>query len=385
MTAVAAALGAIDLSAHFAGSSLSRTHEAIDTTTVGRALGAFAVVAVVVVLSGRFSIELRGGGKVSLALPALLAAPAVLDPALAAAGIIAGLAVGLALDRPMPTGTSKSIPLALPAVLVGIAAHVVLRDTDLRRAVLATVLAGGLVSTMFEVTARVRGLLGMARSQLRETLQVVACLASGGALLGVTAERGGPFAGLIPLLPMTVLAGSYRAAALARRVADETLDALATIPEVAGNATPGHAPRLILLVEAIADARGLSWDDREALRTAARLHRLDRVLDDPDPIFAQLLLDAHEAALLEAVRHPARRTADGLAAVLRVADTFAALAATRGMTLGEAITLLRNAHRDGAEALAADELLGVLDRRPRLLATLLADDGFLVTPLGMPG
>lgn len=135
--------------------------------------------------------------------------------------------------------------------------------------VLRTV-AGGAGYAAFEARDRRRG----RRPPLRRTWPLDLGLACSAALLALAYRRGGPLLTPIALVPLVISRFSYARYALARDAFQQTVAALAVVPEVAGLVAVGHSERTARYAAAMCDLLGLPQATRERVDSAARLHHV---------------------------------------------------------------------------------------------------------------
>ncbi|MFN8036927.1 MAG: hypothetical protein U0V73_13410 [Acidimicrobiia bacterium] len=196
----------------------------------------------------------------------------------------------------------------------------------------------------------------------------------------------GPLLFSVPLLAAWY---SFEQLRNTRLTYDQTIRALAVVPELGGHVRDGHAERVTSLVLAIAEELDLTRYEIEQLEMAALLHHIGQVvLDDPEYLGREL--QQHEIAeatagllhstaylspagdIVEAVRQPHRggeatpRTALG-AQTLKVASDFDDLACGDRRRMAGAVETLYSApgYLYDPRVLAALET--VLQRRGALL------------------
>ena len=103
-----------------------------------------------------------------------------------------------------------------------------------------------------------------------------------GALFGLTFDVARWFAFVIAALPFLFAAGAFRRLAEAKRTYNQTVRALAQIPEAAGHVHPGHALRVAALATSLAETMGLDHRSVEDVEWSAYLHDIGRIsLNDP--------------------------------------------------------------------------------------------------------
>lgn len=111
---------------------------------------------------------------------------------------------------------------------------------------------------------------------------VFVSLMAAGALFGLAYEAIGPWAVAVAVLPYGFAAGAFRRLAETKRTYEQTLVALAQIPEVGGHTEPGHAARTNELSLAVADRIGVSRSEWEKINYASYLHDIGRItLNEP--------------------------------------------------------------------------------------------------------
>lgn len=170
---------------------------------------------------------------------------------------------------------------------------------------------------------RVTGRLGVPRADARTVLRINASLAGAGALVVVLAERRGPGSAVLALGPLWVLTAALNADATARTTAGETIEALATLPEISGRAPTGHNGRVVDLAVAMAEELGLRGGARDAVRAAAYLHHLADTFTPVAPTLDRLHLPEGTRTLLApAVTPAAPAEASTARTILQVACAF---------------------------------------------------------------
>lgn len=111
---------------------------------------------------------------------------------------------------------------------------------------------------------------------------VFVSLISTGALFGLAYEAIGELALAVAVLPYAFTAGAFRRLSQTKRTYEQTLVALAQIPEVGGHTQLGHADRTNELATAIAERIGVSPREHERISYAAFLHDIGRItLNEP--------------------------------------------------------------------------------------------------------
>lgn len=103
-----------------------------------------------------------------------------------------------------------------------------------------------------------------------------------GALFGLAYEAIEGWALAVAILPYSFTAGAFRRLAQTRRTYEQTLIALAQIPEVGGHTALGHAARTNDLATAVAERIGVGPREYEHISYAAFLHDIGRItLNEP--------------------------------------------------------------------------------------------------------
>ena len=103
-----------------------------------------------------------------------------------------------------------------------------------------------------------------------------------GALFGLAYEAIEGWALAVAVLPYAFTAGAFRRLAQTRRTYEQTLIALAQIPEVGGHTQMGHAARTNDLATAVAERIGVGPREYEHISYAAFLHDIGRItLNEP--------------------------------------------------------------------------------------------------------
>ena len=149
--------------------------------------------------------------------------------------------------------------------------------------------AAGLGAFLMEIllhvvfTGRMRGgrtRHGMASSASDATV-FISLLATGG-LFGLSFEAIGAFALAVAVLPYAFTAGAFRRLSQTKQTYEQTLVALAQIPEVGGHTHVGHAARTNDLATAVAERIGVSPKEYERINYASFLHDIGRItLNEP--------------------------------------------------------------------------------------------------------
>jgi hypothetical protein len=111
---------------------------------------------------------------------------------------------------------------------------------------------------------------------------VFVSLIATGALFGLAYEAIGPWALAVAVLPYAFTAGAFRRLSQTKRTYEQTLVALAQIPEVGGHTQLGHAARTNDLATAVAERIGVSRREYERINYASFLHDIGRItLNEP--------------------------------------------------------------------------------------------------------
>ena len=111
---------------------------------------------------------------------------------------------------------------------------------------------------------------------------VFVSLIATGALFGLAYEAIQGWALAVAVLPYAFTAGAFRRLSQTRETYEQTLIALAQIPEVGGHTPLGHAARTNDLATAVAERIGVSPKDYERINYASFLHDIGRItLNEP--------------------------------------------------------------------------------------------------------
>lgn len=103
-----------------------------------------------------------------------------------------------------------------------------------------------------------------------------------GALLGLSYEAIEEWAVAVAVVPYAFTAAAFRRLAQTKETYEQTLIALAQIPEVGGHTPIGHAARTNDLATAVAERIGVSPKDYERINYASFLHDIGRItLNEP--------------------------------------------------------------------------------------------------------
>ena len=125
---------------------------------------------------------------------------------------------------------------------------------------------------------RVRGAFPSAAADVAVFVSLMAT----GALFALAFEAIGAWAVAVAVLPYGFAAGAFRRLAQTKRTYEQTLVALAQIPEAGGHTEPGHAARTNELSLAVADRIGVSPGEWEQVNYASYLHDIGRItLNEP--------------------------------------------------------------------------------------------------------
>lgn len=111
---------------------------------------------------------------------------------------------------------------------------------------------------------------------------VFVALMAAGALFGIAYEAISAWAIAVAILPYSFTAAVFRRVADTRRTYEQTLVALAQIPEVGGHTALGHAKRTNELSVAVAEWIGVTPKQFEQINYASYLHDIGRItLNEP--------------------------------------------------------------------------------------------------------
>ncbi len=111
---------------------------------------------------------------------------------------------------------------------------------------------------------------------------VFVSLIATGALFGLAYEAIGASAFAVAVLPYAFTAGAFKRLSQTKETYEQTLIALAQIPEVGGHTPIGHAARTNELATAVAERIGVSPKDYERINYASFLHDIGRItLNEP--------------------------------------------------------------------------------------------------------
>lgn len=205
---------------------------------------------------------------------------------------------------------------------------------------------------------------------------VRAALLSSAALFALTTGRGWWMAA-IAVLPLAGVRFAYGRLVEARRTYDQTIRALAIVPELAGHVAMGHAERTAAYVDAMAEMLGMSRAERDRAVTAARLHHIGHIgLPEGRPhdplqvarsgrdILAETAFLADVAAVVAGTGAPAPE-GGGADAVVAVASAFDDLVGEDPGRAPGALAIVTG--RFGAGSPAVEALRAALAARPDLV------------------
>jgi hypothetical protein len=222
---------------------------------------------------------------------------------------------------------------------------------------------------------------------------VYVALLCGAALLAIAYDQG-PWTAVVAASPLLLTRFSFQRYSLARRTYDQTIQALAIVPELAGHASIGHGERTGAYAELIADEMRLDGTAARRLTIASRLHHIGHLsLPDMDadgvgaPNFAEVswlgggilretkflaevaeLLEA--GALADLGQRPARHLAIETA-VLQVASDFDDYVGDDPARVDDALALVAGHHTDPDAAAAIAALGRVVAARPDTVAAAI--------------
>jgi len=262
-----------------------------------------------------------------------------------------------------------------------------------RDLVVVGVLAVGVV--YFGVDAAVvRRPAGSPRRRPVELLTVPVAMTCAAALLVVGYRVAGVEAALIAVIPLFLTRFSFARRAAARRTYEQTVQALGTLPEVAGFASLGHAERTAGYAALLCRSLGIDSATSARIATGCHLHHLGEVsLQAPEagaePVTAAQLGEVSEQILqdtgflagvapLVAEVITAEPAHVGLhAAVIRVASTTDEAARRWPLPWGHAVPRgvideVLAAHPTGREAAVAAELVRLAEQRPEAVSRVAA-------------
>lgn len=150
---------------------------------------------------------------------------------------------------------------------------------------LVLVASAGAAFLVYVVTAAVftggGGVRLLRRAEYRD-VDTWMTLAASGALFGLTFELLGWWSVAIAAIPYAFAHGAYRRLQETSSTYDQTIRALARIPEAAGLVSSGHADRTADLVRAVAQRMGLASRRVRLVEQVALLHDIGKIsLNDP--------------------------------------------------------------------------------------------------------
>ncbi len=270
------------------------------------------IAAAAIAATGLFTVPTTSGNRLTPAYIVVTALPLVaereivdekligaipffgLESALAA--VLGGLAV-LAVLRAIRGDDAQEIVERFVRRLVVFVAYLLayeglsrtdfLQGSEWRRLVLFAIAGLGAfaVEVLLHVTFTGRLLGGRARhgvaSSASDAAVFVSLLATG-ALFGLSFETIGAWALAVAVLPYAFTAGAFRRLAQTKRTYEQTLVALAQIPEAGGHTPVGHAARTNDLATAVAERIGVSPKEYERINYASFLHDIGRItLNEP--------------------------------------------------------------------------------------------------------
>ena len=276
---------------------------ATELAAAGAVLGGFWLI----------QVDLPDGGTVALGHALAIAFAVILPPVKFAVVMLAGLAfalplwatrAGVRIRQPGPAraGLGSIGRAALQIVVAATAAAGVRSVLQLKNVRttwphgelgwLLVALAVGLAYVAVELPRwRVKGqrrAMGPV-TDVRDAVRVYAALLCSAALVVVAYKARGVPAALLVSVPLLVTKVSFSRYAEARQVFDETVRALAILPEVSSLAPLGHGERSAQYAAALADHYSFDARRTEKLLTAARLHHIglafeESLHDDDTPI-----------------------------------------------------------------------------------------------------
>lgn len=216
---------------------------------------------------------------------------------------------------------------------------------------------------------------------------VFVSLMAAGALFGLAYEAIGPWAVAVAVLPYGFAAGAFRRLAETKRTYEQTLVALAQIPEVGGHTEPGHAARTNELSLAVADRIGVSRSEWERINYASYLHDIGRITLNEPSILRQGFTEVDiaqwgaeivgETSYLEEVAEVVRRQHEPFrspgeqynpdlplaARIIKVCSAYDEAVSERGLTPLDAIEQIYKGTTYDYDPEIVNTLRGVLERR----------------------
>jgi hypothetical protein len=220
--------------------------------------------------------------------------------------------------------------------------------------------------------------------------QVYVSLLCAAALLGMAYHEGWWML-LFAALPLLMTRFSFQRYSTARRTYQQTIQALAIVPELAGHAPLGHGERTAAYAGALATEMGVEGAARERLLTAARLHHIGHISipeygqgdDTADGgavgrAGADMLREtgflAPVADLVETVGRPPEPGEDDVAAtIVRIATAFDELVLESPERGPGALALLASQHRDEGSQRAIAELRRLVTSDTSIVSGAIAD------------
>lgn len=223
-------------------------------------------------------------------------------------------------------------------------------------------------------------------SAAADTAVFVSLMATG-ALFGLAYEAIGPWAVAVAVLPYGFAAGAFRRLAETKRTYEQTLVALAQIPEVGGHTEPGHAARTNELSLAVADRIGVSPGEWERINYASYLHDIGRITLNEPSILRQGFTEVDiaqwgaeivgETSYLEEVAEVVRRQHEPFrspgeqynpdlplaARIIKVCSAYDEAVSERGLTPLDAIEQIYKGTTYDYDPEIVNTLRGVLERR----------------------
>lgn len=271
------------------------------------------LAAVAIALTGLFTVPTSSGNRLTPAYIAVAALPLVaprlpadvgtpvgteayFDFHSALASVLAGLAV-LAVLRAIRRHDGGAVVEDLVRRLIVFVSYLYAYDrldatafiegSEWRR--VAMFALAGLVAFAVEVVVHVVFTGGLFRGRTRHHVTsgvsdaaVFVSLLTTGALFGLSYETIGQWAFAVAVLPYAFTAGAFRRLSQTKGTYEQTLVALAQIPEVGGHTPIGHAARTNDLATAVAERIGVSPKDYERINYASFLHDIGRItLNEP--------------------------------------------------------------------------------------------------------
>ena len=258
---------------------------AVPTASGNRLTPAYIVVAALPLIGERlFSGDVVVGIDAIFTLQGAMAATAGGLAALAVIRIVRGLGPREVGDRLMRRMLVFSTYLAVYGIVIG---TTFLQTSEWRR--LAILSLAGVAAFVVEAVADVVFTGRLFGGRLRHGLvasssdaAVFVSLIATGALFGLAYEAIQGWALAVAVLPYAFTAGAFRRLSQTKETYEQTLIALAQIPEVGGHTPVGHAARTNELATAVAERIGVSPRDYERINYASFLHDIGRItLNEP--------------------------------------------------------------------------------------------------------